>query len=74
MVSDISSADQRRQLEMEKERLAHPWTKFQRDLDELYENSERYVFAWRLHDGHWLIIARLLIGYTGALWFRTALC
>jgi len=42
MVSDISSADQRRQLEMEKERLAHPWTKFQRDLDELYENSERY--------------------------------
>ena len=42
MVSDISSADQKRQIEIEKERLAHPWTKFQRDLDELYEHSDRY--------------------------------
>ena len=41
MVSDINSADRRRQFEIEKERLAHPWTKFQKDMDELFDNSER---------------------------------
>ena len=41
MVSDINSADRKRQFEIEKERLAHPWTKFQQDMDELFENSER---------------------------------
>ena len=41
MVSDISSAEKEKEKEKEKERLAHPWNKFQRDLDELYENSQR---------------------------------
>jgi len=61
MVSDINSADRRRQFEIEKERLAHPWTKFQKDMDELFDNSERYsdvVFSVeeRKFYGHKLIL------------------
>jgi len=62
MVSDISSADQKRQIEIEKERLAHPWTKFQRDLDELYEHSDRYSDVTFLVEGRKFHGHRIILG------------
>jgi len=62
MVSDIGSKDKKQQMEMEKERLAHPWTKFEQDLNELYANAERdsdvvFQIESREFHGHSIILS-----------------